>query len=72
MGFGIGAFFFNMILLKLINPDNAKYDHDHRFPKEIADNLPYALRVISGVYFVLGAIGSSLIRPKEHEDPNTP
>lgn len=32
MGFGIGAFFFNIILLNLINPENSHVDEDHRFP----------------------------------------
>ena len=34
MGFGVGALFFNLILLQLINPNNVEFDHKtHRFPK---------------------------------------
>jgi hypothetical protein len=68
MGFGIGALFFNLILLQLINPDNHPFDKTtHRFEKEIADNLPIALRMISGLYLALGLIAVVLIREVKKE-----
>ena len=63
MGFGIGALFFNLILLQLINPDNDKFDEHHRCSQDIANNLPIALRIICGLYVTLGLIGCLLIRP---------
>ena len=63
MGFGIGALFFNLILLQLINPDNDKFDENHRCSQDIANNLPSALRIICGLYITLGLIGCLLIRP---------
>jgi hypothetical protein len=32
MGFGLGAFFFNYILVAIVNPDNAKRDSNNLFP----------------------------------------
>lgn len=63
MGFGLGALFFNLILLQLMNPKNESLDADKHYSREVADNLPYALRVMSAIYLGLGLIGVFLITP---------
>lgn len=67
MGFGLGAFFFNFVLTNIVNPDNVKQDHN-LFPQDIADNLPFALRILAAIYLGLGIIGVALSIP--HEDPD--
>jgi len=32
MGFGLGAFFFNFIVVALVNPDNIPQNTEHLFP----------------------------------------
>lgn len=64
MAFGLGSLLFNFILLHLINPNNEKQDEKHLFPREVADNVPSALRYISLIYFVIGTIGCLLMIPK--------
>lgn len=32
MGFGLGAFFFNFVLVAIVNPNNEKQDKDRLFP----------------------------------------
>jgi len=64
MGFGLGALFFNLILLQLMNPNNEPINKTtHRYTEDIANNLPFALRVMSGIYLVMGLIGVYLVDP---------
>lgn len=58
MGYGIGSFIFNQIFRAIVNPNNLPADKNHIFPLEVADNFPKALKVLSLVYFLIGAIGS--------------
>jgi hypothetical protein len=67
MGFGLGAFFFNFILVGIVNPDNAKQDSNHLFPQEIGDRLPLAFQVLGAVYAVIGLIGAFLTNPPIQE-----
>ena len=62
MGFGLGAFFFNFVVVALINPDNA-LQTDHLFPREVGDNVPSTLRVMSAIYAAVGLVGCALIQP---------
>lgn len=58
MGFGLGALIFNFILVYVVNPDNIGKDPVNKiFPKEIGENLPMALRILSAVYFAIGLLG---------------
>lgn len=68
MGFGLGALFFNIILLQLMNPDNEPIDKEtHRCSETVANNLPYALRVMSAIYLVMGLLGVLLISPVKNK-----
>ena len=64
MAFGLGSLLFNFILLHLINPNNEWQDEKHLFPREVAQNVPMALRYISFVYFGIGTVGCLLMIPK--------
>jgi multisubunit Na+/H+ antiporter MnhC subunit len=66
MGFGLGAFFFNFVLTNIVNPDNVKQENN-LFPQDIANNLPFALQILSAIYIGLGIIGVVLSIP--HKDP---
>jgi hypothetical protein len=68
MGFGLGALIFNLILLQLMNPNNESLDADKRYSIDVANNLPYALRVMSSIYLALGLLGVFLIRPPMKQD----
>ena len=65
-GFGFGSVIFNYIILELVNPDNVKVDPEtHHFPKEIADHLPYTLRILALCYFGAGILGALFIKPSK-------
>lgn len=66
-GFGFGSFFFGLLAMQLVNPDNAKADRisvngDKLYPFEIAERVPYMLRVCVVIWVVLSAIGVALIK----------
>lgn len=67
MGFGLGAFFFNFVVVALINPDNAQQT-DHLFPREVGDNVPFTLRIMSIIYAAVGLVGCALIQPPLRSD----
>lgn len=68
MGFGIGALIFNLILLHLMNPDNEPLDKEtKRYSRDVANNLPFALRVMSGIYLALGLLGVFLTTPPKKQ-----
>lgn len=33
------------------------------YTKDVADNVPFALRVMSGIYLAIGLIGVALMKP---------
>ena len=67
-GFGFGSVIFNYVIIELINPDNVKVDHDtHRFPEDIANNLPFTLRILALIYFVVGIIGALFLSPERRK-----
>lgn len=63
MGFGLGAFFFNFVLVGIVNPNNDKQDKDKLFPPEIGNHLPLALQILGGIYAGIGIVGSILTIP---------
>ena len=68
MGFGLGALVFNFILLNLMNPENEPLNKEtKRYSRDVANNLPYALRVMSAIYLALGLIGVFLITPPKKQ-----
>ena len=72
MGFGLGALFFNLILLQLMNPDNQPINKEtHRYPEDVANNLPFALRVMSAIYLAMGLLGVFLISPVKKSDEDS-
>ena len=67
-GFGFGSVIFNEIILLLVNPNDMKADENNRFPKEIADNLPFALRILALIYLTLGLAGTFFVRPPKKSE----
>ena len=72
--YAIGPIPLSYLAFYLINPNNLKADtkipgrNDLIFGKEVAENVPYFLRVFSGVCFVIGMIGVALILDPLHEN----
>ena len=65
VGFGAGGFIFNILGSKLINPKNLEMING-KFPEEVYDNFPKALRILAACYASLGLIGSFLVsEPKD-------
>lgn len=68
-GYGFGTLVFNQVAFALINPDNIKptikvtaddttymyYDHN------VADNVPFALKILALIYCIVGVIGIALL-----------
>lgn len=65
LGYGIAPLLFNVLLQMLINPHNQsmeKVGDRLVFSLEIADNVPFAMRVMAGVYLGIGMLGAFLVR----------
>ena len=60
MGFGMGAFFFNFVVVAIVNPQNVK-QINNLFPKEIGDRVPAAFLYLAILYSVIGLIGIGLM-----------
>jgi len=54
--FGLGSFTFNMISSNLINPNGLSPTGD-LYPEEVYSRFPWALRILSGIWFGLSVIG---------------
>lgn len=67
MGFGLGAFFFNFILVAIVNPDNEKQGSDHLFSEEIGNRLPLSFQILGLIYAGIGIIGAVLTIPARKE-----
>jgi hypothetical protein len=67
MGFGLGALFFNFIVVALVNPDN-ETQTNRLFPESVGDNLPGALRIMGIIYAAIGIVGALLIWPPQAKD----
>lgn len=67
MGFGLGAFFFNFILVAIVNPDNEKQGSDHLFSEEIGNRLPLSFQILGLIYAAIGVIGAFLTIPVQKE-----
>lgn len=63
-GFGLGSVIFNQIIVMLINPNDVKADSTTKhFPEDIANNVPYALKILAAVYAATGILAVIFIRP---------
>lgn len=66
MGLGSGALVFNQIILAVMNPHNIKPSPStHLFPFAVAYNMPTTWRVLAGVYFGVGLLGTAIMIPKD-------
>lgn len=61
-GFGAGGFFFSLIGSNYINPKKLEVLSNGRFPDEVYDNFPKALRKLAVIYAGLSLLGSLLVR----------
>lgn len=71
-GFGLGAFIFGFIAFALTNPNDERVltsgPHRGFFPLDVANRWPITVRWLSLIYFILMAIGATLVIPCPHED----
>jgi hypothetical protein len=70
LGYGISSLLFNVILLKLINPNNEstiEFKGRKVYSMEVAKNVPNALRIMSAIYLGIGLIGIALMTPPKTE-----
>jgi MFS transporter, OFA family, oxalate/formate antiporter len=61
-GFGFGAFVFNMISTAVVNP-NHEESKDGVFPKDVANNVPNMIRVLTYCWLGLAVAGIALFFP---------
>lgn len=67
-GFGGGAFIFNMVEVKFMNPANVKKTDDYFQDDEVLDNIPGLFLVLAVTYFCLQIVGCFLLRVKPRVD----
>lgn len=71
-GFGFGTIFFFVIAQQIVNPDNLKASdvmgREKFYAKEIYEKVPFMLRVMAVMVFVLAMIGTMMIRLKNETD----
>ena len=68
-GFGLGSVIFNYIIVAIANPNNEAVDPiTNKFPKSVADNLPFALKILAATYFGAGFMACVFIRPPKVRD----
>ena len=62
-GFGIGSFLFTYLSTILVNPKEVDSDMEalKPFPREVAENLPHALRMLGICFYVILALSVILI-----------
>ena len=63
-GFGFGAFFFNMISSKVVNPDGVNSDNGV-FDPSVANNVPKMIRTLTICWTCLSALSILLFFPYE-------
>jgi hypothetical protein len=59
-GYGLGSFAFSFIAYALINPNDESPNSSHIFPENVAQNLPFALRILGIIYCAVTLTGSLL------------
>jgi MFS family permease len=63
-GFGLGSAIFNYIIVYLVNPDDVSVDPiTKRYPPSVANNVPFALKILSATYLIVGLLGAIFIMP---------
>lgn len=70
MAFGIGSLIFNQCLRILINPNNEHMNDNKVFPIDVANNVPFALKVMGGIYALCGVIGIATLYPNKTIKPS--
>ena len=60
-GFGFGAFVFNFVMKAIINPNNEKAVNG-KFHPDVAKNVPFCLKIVSGCYLIIGILGTLLLK----------
>ena len=63
-GFGFGSFLFGFISTALINPNNYS-TIDGYYEKDVANNVPGAIRLFAMIWASIGLISVKLLKPKE-------
>lgn len=67
-GFGLGSAIFNYVIVGLVNPDDVSVDSiTKKYPEIVANNLPFALKILAGIYLIVGLLGSVFIVPPKHK-----
>lgn len=59
-GFGLTPLVFNPILQRLLNPNNLLPINGY-YTEEVANNLMKALRIVTGIYLIIGLIGALMM-----------
>ena len=72
LGIGMGFFGFSsvigqILIICIVNPENIPLDKHGLYPKAIVNRLPLALQAISVFVFIIGTLGSFLLKNKKIE-----
>ena len=62
--YGVGPIFFNLIFMSLCNPDDLESDKNRIFPKEVADNVPRTMKIMSCIFLFFGLVAFFSYIPK--------
>ena len=67
-GFGFGAFVFNFVSTAIVNPRHEEADpNTGMFPRDVAENVPKMIRILSMCWAGLSVIGIIMIFPYEED-----
>ena len=66
-GVGMGTFVFNLLSTYLVNPNSENADLNGLFDSDVANNVPYMIRILVACWAGLGVIGITLIFPFKPE-----
>ena len=66
-GVGMGTFVFNLLSTYLVNPNSENADVNGLFDSDVANNVPYMIRILVACWASLGVVGITLIFPFKPE-----
>ncbi len=66
-GVGMGTFIFNLLSTYLVNPNSENADVNGLFDSDVANNVPYMIRILVACWASLGVVGITLIFPFKPE-----
>ena len=66
-GVGMGTFIFNLVSTYLVNPNSENADVNGLFDSDVANNVPYMIRILVACWASLGVVGITLIFPFKPE-----